>query len=51
MDTADEWQLKYYIYVLKNNGIDNVKGLLEYPKLRKTEEILLSHSLVFLSIL
>ena len=42
MDTAHEWQLKYYIYVLKNNGIDKVKGLLEYPKLRKTEEIFLN---------
>jgi len=25
------WQLKYYIYILKKNGIDGVKGLLEYP--------------------
>ena len=40
---AHQWQLKYYIYILKTNGIDNVKGLLEYPKLRKIEEILLSH--------
>lgn len=40
---AHQWQLKYYIYILKTNGIDNVKGLLEYPKLRKTEEISLNH--------
>ncbi|MCK4661768.1 MAG: CRISPR-associated protein Cas4 [Bacteroidales bacterium] len=42
VDTAHKWQLKYYIYMLQQSGIDGVTGLLEYPKLRKTEEILLS---------
>lgn len=42
VDIAHEWQLKYYIYVLKQNGIEGVTGILEYPKLRKTDEILLS---------
>lgn len=42
LDQAHEWQLKYYIYVLKNNGIEGVSGILEYPKLRKREEVLLS---------
>jgi len=42
MEAAHQWQLKYYIYVLKNNGIDGVKGILEYPTMRKTEEIYLS---------
>ena len=41
-ELAHEWQLKYYMYVLKQNGIDGVTGILEYPKLRKTEEIFLS---------
>ncbi len=36
------WQLKYYIYVLENAGVQGVIGILEYPKERKTEEILLS---------
>lgn len=36
---AHEWQLKYYIYVLEQNGIKDVKGLLEYPALRKKEWI------------
>ncbi len=40
---AHEWQLKYYIYVLENNGIEGVTGILEYPKLRKTDEVLLSN--------
>lgn len=41
-EIAHEWQLKYYIYVLESNGIEGVTGILEYPKMRKTEEIFLS---------
>lgn len=41
-DTAQEWQLKYYIYIFERNGITGVKGILEYPLLRKTTEVLLS---------
>ncbi len=36
------WQLKYYIYVFEQFGIEGVTGTLEYPKERKTEEVLLS---------
>ena len=32
-------QLKYYLLVLERNGISVSHGLLEYPKLRQTEEI------------
>ena len=39
---AHEWQLKYYIYVFERNGINDVSGILEYPLLRKTEEVILS---------
>lgn len=39
---AHIWQLKYYIYVLGNHGIEEVKGLLEYPRLKIKEEILLT---------
>jgi CRISPR-associated exonuclease Cas4 len=38
---AHIWQVKYYLYVLEKNGI-NATGMLEYPKLRKTDEVLLS---------
>ncbi len=38
-EDAHEWQLKYYLYVLKKHAYDGCIGLLEYPKLRKTEEI------------
>ncbi len=41
-EEAHTWQLKYYIYVLEQNGIEGVTGILEFPKLRKTEEVLLS---------
>ena len=42
MEAAHEWQLKYYIYVFERNGIEGVTGVLEYPTLRKTQEVLLS---------
>ncbi|MCB1145072.1 MAG: CRISPR-associated protein Cas4 [Leptospiraceae bacterium] len=39
LEESHEWQLKYYIYILKNRGIDPVKGVLDYPKLREKKEI------------
>lgn len=42
VEVAHEWQLKYYIYVFERNGIENVTGVLEYPTLRKTQELILS---------
>ena len=42
METAHLWQLKYYLYILEQAGIEGATGILEYPKLRKTEEVLLS---------
>lgn len=37
-------QLKYYLYVLREHGIDGVTGVLEYPKLRMTKEVTLSEA-------
>jgi len=42
MEEAHMWQLKYYLFILENNGIEGVKGILEYPALRKTKEVFLS---------
>lgn len=42
VEAAHEWQLKYYIYLFERNGIDNVTGILEYPMLRKTQEVILN---------
>ena len=35
-------QVKYYLFLLKKAGIDGVKGIIEYPKLRKTEGVILT---------
>jgi CRISPR-associated exonuclease Cas4 len=40
-EEAHVLQVKYYLYILEKNGI-HANGLLEYPKLRKTEEVLLT---------
>ena len=42
VEKAHEWQLKYYIYVFERNGIEGVTGILEYPLLRKTSEVVVS---------
>ncbi len=42
IETAHEWQLKYYIYVLEQHGVEGVKGILEYPAMRKTDTVFLS---------
>ncbi len=41
-EEAHEWQVKYYLYVLEQNGVEGATGLLEYPKLHKTDEVLLT---------
>jgi CRISPR-associated exonuclease Cas4 len=41
-EEAHEWQVKYYLYVLKQNGVDGATGLLEYPRLHKTTEVFLT---------
>lgn len=41
-EEAHEWQVKYYLYVLEKNGIKNCTGLLEYPRLHKTEEVFIT---------
>ncbi len=42
VEKAHEMQLKYYLYVFERNGIDGCTGILEYPTLRKTQEVILS---------
>ncbi len=41
LDMAAKWQLKYYIWVLRNKGVGIEKGILDYPLLKKREEVLL----------
>jgi len=35
-------QVKFYLWLLELNGVDGATGILEYPKLRKTDEVLFS---------
>ena len=42
IEVAHEWQVKYYIWLLEENGIQGVTGILEYPTLRETKIVLLS---------
>lgn len=39
MEEAHEWQVKYYIWLLEQNGIEGATGILEYPRLRQTKDI------------
>jgi len=41
MQEADRWQMFFYLYQLKRRGILK-KGLISYPKEKKTEEVILS---------
>ena len=38
---ASKWQLKYYIWLLRDKGVDIEKGILDYPLLRKREDVFL----------
>ena len=42
IEDAHEWQVKYYIWLLHKNGIENVTGIIEYPKLKLTSKVELS---------
>ena len=39
IETAHEWQVKYYIRVLERNGVEGVTGILEYPSMRHTQTV------------
>lgn len=39
---AHIWQVKFYLWLMKLNGIDAEKGIIEYPTLRQKEEVLLT---------
>lgn len=42
VEKAHEWQVKYYIYVLEQTGLEGVSGILEYPTLRHTSQVTLT---------
>ncbi len=43
MEAAHEFQLLYYLYYLKQKGVENLKGQIDYPKLRQTQTVELTH--------
>lgn len=42
LEAARRWQLKYYLYVFEMHGVKDIKGVLEFPKQRKTENVTLT---------
>lgn len=40
METAYEAQVKYYLFKLKQHGIEGVTGILDYATLRHTSQII-----------
>ncbi|MDR2009253.1 MAG: CRISPR-associated protein Cas4 [Bacteroidales bacterium] len=39
IESAHEWQVKYYLYVLEQNGIEGTTGILEYPTIRHKSHV------------
>ena len=39
MEAAHAWQLKFYILLLEQNGVQSVTGIKEYIKLKETKAI------------
>lgn len=35
-------QVQFYLYLLRKNGVEGATGLIEYPKLRQTQPVLLT---------
>lgn len=41
IEEASKWQIRYYMWVLKHKGVAIEKGILDYPLLRKRENVFL----------
>ena len=39
MEEAHEFQLLYYIYYIKQKGVEGLTGRIDYPKLRQTKKV------------
>ena len=42
VEEAHTRQLKFYLWLLELNGVEGASGILEYPKLRTTDEVYLT---------
>lgn len=41
IEEANIWQVKYYLYFLKNKNINVKKGVIDYPKIKEIQEVTL----------
>ena len=39
MEEAHAWQVKFYIWLLENAGVEDATGIIEYPTLKQTRQI------------
>lgn len=39
IEQATIWQVKYYLYYLKRNGVDKLKGKIDYPLLKQSLDV------------
>jgi len=39
IEEAHAWQVKYYIWLLEKNGVEGVRGVIEYPQLHTTTQV------------
>lgn len=42
VETAHYWQVKFYLWLLRLNGIEDATAILEYPLLRQTDTLQLT---------
>ena len=47
LEDAHIWQVKYYLYILKNKGIEIENGVIHYPKQKRTTTVTLEPSDIF----
>lgn len=41
LDEAAKWQVRYYLYILRGKGVDVEKGIIDYPLIKRREEVVL----------
>lgn len=44
MEEATQFQLVYYLYYLESKGLEGIRGVIRYPKAKRTKEILLTQN-------
>ncbi len=42
MEEATRFQLMYYLYYLESKGVEGLRGVIRYPRAKKSEEIILT---------